>query len=511
MVLIVPFVVEIAIAVGLTGYLSFRNGQQAVNQLANQLMGEVNDCIEQHLSNYLGTAKRVNQVNANALRMKILNPADLQLLGKHFWNQVQAYNFSYINFGTPQGAYIGAGYAKGIWHIADQSKPNVGETEIYTMDNWGNQAHLFNLSDGGVVSKTDWYQVAANAQKQSWTSVRTLDQQPNSMSLAISTPVYDRLNRLMGVTSIELNLEEIHQFLSNLKATRNGSVFIVERSSFLVANSGDEAIFRSVKGQVKRLKLSDNWDTPIAAIADHLVQKYGSLQSIQSTKQFSFIKDKERQFVQVTPFRDELGLDWLVVVAVPESDFAAAINDNNVTTVVLCVIALAVAIALGFLTSYWIARPIVRLSKASRDLMLGKLDYSVEEENWIAELEMLAHSFNQMTTHLQQSFDEVTTALQESEEKFTKIFRTSPDPIAITTLDGVFLEVNQSFLNLFGYSEAEVVGRPAAEIGHWMDLDDRQALIQKLQVTEALHNLEYHFYTRSGEVLTLLFPVKLLS
>ncbi|WP_287295851.1 hypothetical protein, partial [Moorena sp. SIO2C4] len=40
-VLIVPFVLQIFTAVGLVGYLSFRNGEKAVNKLALQLQSEI--------------------------------------------------------------------------------------------------------------------------------------------------------------------------------------------------------------------------------------------------------------------------------------------------------------------------------------------------------------------------------------------------------------------------------------------------------------------------------------
>ena len=45
-VLIVPFVLQIFVAVGLTGYLSLRNGQKAVNDLADRLSNEVSDRTE---------------------------------------------------------------------------------------------------------------------------------------------------------------------------------------------------------------------------------------------------------------------------------------------------------------------------------------------------------------------------------------------------------------------------------------------------------------------------------
>ena len=47
--LIVPFVLQIFAAVGLTGYISLRNGQQAINDLATRLRSEVSLRIDQHL------------------------------------------------------------------------------------------------------------------------------------------------------------------------------------------------------------------------------------------------------------------------------------------------------------------------------------------------------------------------------------------------------------------------------------------------------------------------------
>jgi hypothetical protein len=49
LILVVPFVLQIFAAVGMLGYLSFRNGQQAVNDLANQLMDKNSNLVDQHL------------------------------------------------------------------------------------------------------------------------------------------------------------------------------------------------------------------------------------------------------------------------------------------------------------------------------------------------------------------------------------------------------------------------------------------------------------------------------
>ncbi|MGH1397501.1 MAG: hypothetical protein ACRAVC_26200, partial [Trichormus sp.] len=48
-ILLIPFVLQTLGAVGLVGYLSYRSREQAVENLANQLVGEVSHCIQDRL------------------------------------------------------------------------------------------------------------------------------------------------------------------------------------------------------------------------------------------------------------------------------------------------------------------------------------------------------------------------------------------------------------------------------------------------------------------------------
>ncbi len=59
-VLVVPFVLQIFGAVGLVGYLSFKNGQRAVNDLAEQLMDRTSDVVDEHLKSYLSIPQTLN-------------------------------------------------------------------------------------------------------------------------------------------------------------------------------------------------------------------------------------------------------------------------------------------------------------------------------------------------------------------------------------------------------------------------------------------------------------------
>jgi len=55
--IVIPFVLEIIVAVGIVGYLSFRNGQQTINTLADKVNGEISARIEQHVIDYLNQSQ----------------------------------------------------------------------------------------------------------------------------------------------------------------------------------------------------------------------------------------------------------------------------------------------------------------------------------------------------------------------------------------------------------------------------------------------------------------------
>jgi signal transduction histidine kinase len=120
----------------------------------------------------------------------------------------------------------------------------------------------------------------------------------------------------------------------------------------------------------------------------------------------------KRYFVDVAPWRDKYGLNWLMVVSVPENTFMAEINANTRTTIALCFGALVVASVMGVFTSHWIVRPILRLNWASKAMASGNLAQTVET-SVIQELNTLSNSFNYMAGQLYESF----TALEKSKEK----------------------------------------------------------------------------------------------
>jgi len=96
---------------------------------------------------------------------------------------------------------------------------------------------------------------------------------------------------------------------------------------------------------------------------------------------------------------------------------------------------------------------------------------------------------------------EARDQLRRLKERYEKAFRNSPDSITISHVDdGRFLEVNEGFVKLTGYTAEDAVGRTAIEIGIWKDPDNRKQVILGLSHHNRVEDLEVDFVTRSGEV-----------
>lgn len=416
---VASFVVPIVAAVGTTGWLSIRNGQRAMLDLATQLRSETTARVEQQLDNYLATPHLINDLNVADLRSGGLNLQNSTALERHLWQQIQLFpSISYIYLGTEQGIFIGAEpVAEGSPNVAywSQESPNRAY-ETYATDAQGNRTELLSSFPDYAIFERPWYLAAQNAGSPVWGDVYVWAAPYPEVALPAVRPVYGGAGEFRGVLAVDLSLLAIGDFLKTLEVGKTGHVFIVERDGLMVASSTEDPPFMEANDERVRLLATQSESPLIRGSVTYLTERFGNLSQIEQPQQLTFNLNGEKQLLQVTPYRDEFGLDWLIAVAIPESDFLAQINANTRNTILLCGAALVLATLLGVWTSRWITSPVVRLSKASQAIAQGDLDQQVDG-GAIGELGILAESFNQMAYQLRQSFTDLEATKTELENR----------------------------------------------------------------------------------------------
>jgi PAS domain S-box-containing protein len=104
------------------------------------------------------------------------------------------------------------------------------------------------------------------------------------------------------------------------------------------------------------------------------------------------------------------------------------------------------------------------------------------------------------------------TSLRESEERFAKVFQASPDAIVISRLaDGRYLEVNQRWLDTFGYAREEVIGRSSLDFNIWVDPGDRDRMVEQIRDRGSLRDYEARFRKKSGAVIDALLSAEIID
>jgi PAS domain S-box-containing protein len=102
--------------------------------------------------------------------------------------------------------------------------------------------------------------------------------------------------------------------------------------------------------------------------------------------------------------------------------------------------------------------------------------------------------------------------LRQSEEKFRIAFKTSPYVITLTSIeDGTYVEVNDAFTNLLGYSQKEIIGKSSLKYNIWKDSKDRERLVAGLKNNGIVENLEADFQGKNGQIVNGIMSARTLE
>lgn len=91
--------------------------------------------------------------------------------------------------------------------------------------------------------------------------------------------------------------------------------------------------------------------------------------------------------------------------------------------------------------------------------------------------------------------------LRQSREKYARMIQSSPDAVTLRTLpERRYLEINEGFTRLTGYTAEEVIGKTSAELHVWADPDQRRQTLDRILREGEVHEEEFRFRTKSGEI-----------
>lgn len=142
-----------------------------------------------------------------------------------------------------------------------------------------------------------------------------------------------------------------------------------------------------------------------------------------------------------------------------------------------------------------------KVEEYKQDLLENKENLTKRLQASNMELISLTEKLQNTNNILEAKRDELLTlnlALKDSEEKFSKAFHANSSSVAISDLDGIFSDVNESYSLLTGYTKSELIGHSSVELGI-ISFEDRKIFKDELMDKGSVKRMEIEIQTKSGE------------
>ncbi|MET3107339.1 PAS domain S-box-containing protein [Oxalobacteraceae bacterium GrIS 2.11] len=278
-----------------------------------------------------------------------------------------------------------------------------------------------------------------------------------------------------GMLIINYSTDVLHDHFSQTDLGPDSSIYILDRQGRMIFTP--EA-------------------TRIGAMAPDNLRQHVRLAKGSSVIRF---KDKESLVTSAKLEKES----WNVVGIVPKDTLLAPMK--RLTQVLLTLIVLSFGVI--FLASQYFRKSMVAPIQAISDGFRRLYNRNIKVVEHLPvpktndEISELVEWFNTfLDTHAMRLKYEQD--LIESQYKFSSIFNQAPMPLALVKIEtGVFVDVNDFWLDQFGFSREETIGNTSIGLNMWIDNADRTQIFDQIRLTEVVNRLEIIQKTKDGRIL----------
>lgn len=380
--LLIPFVGVVVLVALSISLLSYQTGLKAVDELSEQLLLDISNRVTQATSRHLAASSVVlnavapdDAASGKTPRHADLVPVTLSDFEHRMWIASNLFpaEEGYLYYGSHAGEFVGlnrdvAGNYEIRWREADAPSRT-----IYATQGPGLRGAVLR-SDSYDPRTRPWFTAATQRGLLTWSSVY-VDYTTHALTVTLAKPVFTQQRSQRGVIATDIPLTALTEFVRGLQVSRTGVAFIVERDGSLIATSTQEKLFGEDAGKPVRLHANDSGSALIRQAWAQLQAQTTPTRSVVrgvDIARYSFDGDDGRVHMSATAQRDGAGLDWTMVVAVPRSDHMGNVQRTILQNVAIGLVAIALAVAVGFWIMHRVAGDVRRLSEATRLLARGQ-------------------------------------------------------------------------------------------------------------------------------------------
>lgn len=388
-VIIIPTVITIS---GFTYYKTVG----ATLETTNTLVEKVTEAVIEKTTNYLKPA----QVLAEVVPLIVRNPqievgmnTDLENLFVEVLKAQPQIDLFY--YGTEDGNFLQASALQNRKSISTKFIDRSGGKPIayYRYRDQAGQVVRETTSTDVVYDPRlrPWYKKAKATGTTFWTDLYIFFEN-GKPGITVASPVVDTQGQMLGTIAADMTLDGISAFLREIDVSPNGLVFIMDSASQFVAYPDPARMVKTVDGKTvarKAVELQEEWLTDA-------VRQYED----SGARRFNYKSGGEGYLAFFTPFPDDFGKDWTIVVLVPEDDFLGLLKQTSKVTLLMSLVILMGAVVFGLIFAKNVSRPIEMITDEVNRIRNFDLSEGPQISSHIKEIQMMSDAVESMRNGL---------------------------------------------------------------------------------------------------------------
>jgi PAS domain S-box-containing protein len=459
-----------------------------ISTLSHQMMRQVTLSVEDHVELMLEAPSRLLKRVENEVVRRHVALDDPNAVAQELYGLLSDEpDVDWLFFGNEAGGIVSTGLLddqKRIIMFTEGFKP--GQLNQYSATPEGRTADLLKSIDDFDARKKDWFQRVQQTREPFWTKPYLGSIEP-VLGISLSVPAIGAGGKLVGVYGIDLTLTHLSNFMARLQLGDTGRAYLVDSDGYLVASSGGvQSVTLDTSGKQQRMLPQDTPDPVVSAAGRYLREHPEMMARARQGNMESFSFD-DAALGQIAAAVQQVavgnGSPWLIVSALPASDFLGPVRGAAYLSLALVAVIVLASIAVGFWMVGRALRPLQELTAVAYAIADGAWP-AVPETKRDDEIGVLARSLDTMTGKLRGLLDmleERVSELRQSRSLLQSIIDNSSALISVKDQGGRYLLANRRYEELLHVSATDMQGKTDGEVfprelAATLGADDERAL-----------------------------------
>ncbi len=296
---------------------------------------------------------------------------------------------SWVTYGMEDGSFVGAYHSTTGLYRVNRSEIVDGKTELheYDVDDHGAWILRRHELDTGYDPRTRPFYTLAKARGRRVFTDPYMFYDQALPGITCAQPRYDAAGTLLGVITVDFDLNKLAGFMAELQPAEHGEVVMFlpgtsAKQQILLAHPSTTVVEQTGKRlDAEMVTMADVDDPPARAVAEAAARGRRGF--------FSIDVGGDRWFASVRDFEIDDGLIWNVAVVAPESDFVAGLRKDLQVMLLVNVVVLVIAVIAAILLAGAVSKPLGALASEMGEIAAFRLDSQGERHSLFKEIEVM--------------------------------------------------------------------------------------------------------------------------